>query len=128
VIALLDTHTFLWFVLNDSNLAPQAKLTIEDPANLLLISPVSYWEIAIKISAGKYRLNRSYEEFWRKGMQENAIGLLPIELRHTSRLLSLPFHHKDPFDRLLVAQALTEQIPLLSGDPTLDAYGIQRVW
>ena len=125
---LLDTHAFLWFVLGDGNLPLQARVAIEDSANLVLLSPASYWEIAIKISAGKYRLNRSYEEFWRKGMQENPIGLLPVELRHTTKLLSLPFHHKDPFDRLLVAQALTEQIPLISGDPTLDAYGIQRVW
>ena len=125
---LLDTHAFLWFVLGDANLPLQARLVIEDSANLVLLSPASYWEIAIKVSAGKYRLNRPYEEFWRKGMQENPIGLLPVELRHTTKLLSLPFHHKDPFDRLLVAQALAEQIPLISGDPTLDAYGIQRVW
>jgi PIN domain nuclease of toxin-antitoxin system len=118
----------LWFVLSDPNLTVQAKLVVEDPANVVLISPASYWEIAIKISAGRYRLNRSYEEFWQRGMVDNNIGVLPIDLRHTAKLVSLPFHHKDPFDRLLVAQALVEQIPLVSGDAMLDAYGIKRIW
>jgi len=128
VTVLLDTHSFLWFVFNDPKLTMPAKLAIEDPSNIVLISPTSYWEIAIKISAGKYRLKRSYDEFWQRGMLDNNITVLPIELRHTSRLISLPFHHKDPFDRLLVAQALTEQLPLVSGDTNLDAYGIQRIW
>jgi PIN domain nuclease of toxin-antitoxin system len=128
VRVLLDTHSFMWFVLNDPNLGRQAKLTIESPINEVRLSPVSYWEIAIKISVGRYRLNRPFEDFWRIGMRDNNIGVLPIELGHTNRLLSLPFHHKDPFDRMLVAQALLEQIPLVSGDATLDAYGVQRIW
>jgi PIN domain nuclease of toxin-antitoxin system len=128
VILLLDTHCFLWFVLGDSNLTAQAKLVIEDPSNAVLISPASYWEIAIKISVGKFRLNRPYEEFWRRGMLDNDIGVLPVELRHTNRLISLPYYHKDPFDRLLAAQALVEQIPLVSSDAMLDAYGINRIW
>jgi PIN domain nuclease of toxin-antitoxin system len=128
VTLLLDTHCFLWYVLDDPKLTVPAKLATEEPTNAVLVSPASYWEIAIKISAGKYRLNRSYDEFWRRGMVENNIGVLPIELRHTSQLVSLPFHHKDPFDRLLVAQTLTEHISLVSGDTTLDAYGIQRIW
>ena len=125
---LLDTHSFLWFVLNDPRLGAAAKKAIENSANTILISPASFWEIAIKISGGKYKLVRSYEDFWRRGMVENNIDILPIELRHTSQLLSMPFHHKDPFDRLLVAQALAEQIPLISNDSTLDTYGIERIW
>ena len=125
---LLDTHAFLWFVLNDPHLSGAARMAIEDPATKILISPASFWEIAIKMSSGKYKLIRSYDEFWRKGMLDNDINVLPIELHHTSRLLSMPLHHKDPFDRLLIAQALAEQLPLVSNDAALDAYGIVRIW
>jgi PIN domain nuclease of toxin-antitoxin system len=125
---LLDTHTFLWFVLDDPRLSSQARLVVEEPSGEVLISPASYWEIAIKISVGKYRLHDSYETFWRKGMDDNSFGVLPIDLSHTSRLLSMPHHHRDPFDRLLGAQALVEGIPLVSFDPSFDAYGIKRIW
>lgn len=120
---LLDTHTFIWFNLNDSRLTDAARATIQEPANTVLISPASYWEIAIKISRGKFLLTGAYEEFWRRGLDDNGIGILPIELRHAGRLVELPYHHSDPFDRMLVAQALVEQIPLVSADPRLDAYG-----
>jgi PIN domain nuclease of toxin-antitoxin system len=125
---LLDTHAFLWFVLGDSRLSPQARLVVEDASNEVLISPASYWEIAIKISIGKYRLHDSYETFWRKGMDDNSFDVLPIELSHTTRLLSMPHTHRDPFDRLLVAQAIVEGIPLISSDPIFDSYGINRIW
>ncbi len=93
----------------------------------VLISPASYWEIAIKVSRGKFIVDVPYDDFWRKGIEANDIGILPIELRHTSKLTSLPWHHKDPFDRLLAAQALVEQIPLISADSTFDAYGVERI-
>jgi len=125
---LLDTQAFLFFVLNDPKLGSQAKAVIEDARNTVMISPASYWEIAIKISIGKYRLNGSFGAFWNGAIHDNSILVLPIEVRHTSRLISLPYHHKDPFDRLLVAQALTEDIPLVSSDSMLDAYGIRRIW
>ncbi|MBC7783385.1 MAG: type II toxin-antitoxin system VapC family toxin [Burkholderiales bacterium] len=125
---LLDTHAFLWFILNNPRLSRRAMEIITDRANEVLLSPASYWEIAIKISAGKFRLDIPYEEFWRDGIEVNSIYILPIELRHTNQLLAMPFHHKDPFDRLLVAQSLADHVPLVSGDPALDAYGIQRLW
>jgi PIN domain nuclease of toxin-antitoxin system len=125
---LLDTNAFLFFVLNDPKLGAAAKAAIEDGGNIVLISPASYWEIAIKISIGKYRLRSPYEEFWTRAMKDNGIEVLPIELHHTSRLISLPYHHKDPFDRLMVAQAMAEDIPLLSCDAMLDAYGVRRLW
>ena len=128
MILLLDTHAFLWFNLNDVRLTAVARQVIEDADNQVLISPASYWEIAIKISRGKYTLAAPYEVFWQKGIDDNAFDILPIELRHTSKLVSLPFHHSDPFDRLLVAQALSEQVPMVSGDATIDAYGIRRIW
>lgn len=125
---LLDTHTFLWYVLDDPGLSVAARSLIGDAASEVLVSPASFWEIAIKISVGKYSVTVPYETFWRHGIEENGFGILPIEIRHTAALINLPFHHKDPFDRLLVAQAMSEAIPLVSGDTPLDAYAIQRIW
>lgn len=125
---LLDTHTLLWFTLGDSSLTVTARAAIEDPANEKLVSPASYWEIAIKINAGKYRLNEDYFTFMRKAIFGNGFRVLAIELTHTAFLTTLPFHHRDPFDRLLIAQALVEQMPLVSGDAMFDPYGVQRIW
>jgi PIN domain nuclease of toxin-antitoxin system len=128
VRVLLDTHAFLWFVLNDPKLSSVAKAVIEQESNGILFSPANYWEIAIKISCGKYRLNSSYEEFWQKGIERNNIQILSIELNHTARLLTMSHHHRDPFDRLLIAQALAENLSVVSSDVRFDAYGVQRVW
>lgn len=125
---LLDTHAFLWFVLNDPQLRASAKALIEVPTNDILISPASYWEIAIKVGRKKLDLFASYDDFMRRGIVGNDFEILPIEPRHASLLTTLTLHHKDPFDRLLVAQALVEGIPLVSCDPALDVYGIQRLW
>lgn len=103
------------------------KRAIED-ADQVFISPASYWELAIKISTGKYTLSAPYDIFWRKGIDDNGFDILPIEIDHTSRLIAMPFHHQDPFDRLVVSQALVEDIPLISIDVALDAYGIKRIW
>lgn len=125
---LLDTHTLLWFALGDPQLTRTARGLIDDPLNDKCLSPASYWEIAIKISVGKYALGAPYDVFMRNAIQGNGFQVLPIEVRHTSALISLPFHHKDPFDRLLIAQSLVEKIPIVSNDATLDAYGINRLW
>lgn len=124
---LLDTHTFLWFVLNDPQLSAAAKAHIEDPANDVLISPTSYWEIAIKVRLKKLALFRPYDDFIQQGIAGNDFEILPIEPRHTSLLTTLALHHKDPFDRLLVAQALVDGTPLVSGDLALDPYGVTRL-
>jgi PIN domain nuclease of toxin-antitoxin system len=124
---LLDTHAFLWFVLDDPQLSTKARAAIEDEGADVLVSPASYWEIAIKVSLGKYALTVPYETFWQRGIGDNGFAVLPIEVRHTAALLDLPFHHRDPFDRLLVAQAMVESIPLVSADRRLDAYPIQRL-
>ena len=141
---LLDTHAFLWYVLEDRRLSDAARAAIEGeqssaPASPplaalgqelpdVLVSPASYWEIAIKISIGKYELRVPYETFWRSGIEGNEFHVLPIEIRHAAALLSMPYHHKDPFDRLLLAQAIVENIPLVSSDPALDAYPVRRIW
>jgi PIN domain nuclease of toxin-antitoxin system len=125
---LLDTHSFLWFVLDDRKLSAAAKAAIEDPANDIEISPASYWEIAIKIALGNYTLPQPYQQFMEQQLATNQFRILPIEIRHTALLTTLPHHHKDPFDRLLVAQALCEDISIVSSDPRLDAYGVKRLW
>ena len=125
---LLDTHSFLWFILNDNQLSGLAKATIEDPANDVEVSPASYWEIAIKIRLGKYGLPQPYQRFMESQIAKNDFRILHIEPRHTSLLTTMPFHHRDPFDRLLAAQALVENIAIVSGDAVLDTYGVARIW
>lgn len=127
---LLDTHSLLWYTLNDPKLSATANTLILDAANEILVSPASYWEIAIKISIGKLTVQQPFEDFIDACISQYGFRLLPIHPDHTVRVASLPFSakHKDPFDRLIVAQALVQSIPLISDDPALDAYGIQRLW
>ena len=125
---LLDTHTFLWFVLGDPHLTTNAKALIEEPGNEKLVSPASYWEIAIKVSLGKYTLSHPYEEFMERGIAANGFIVLPIEPKHTAVLTTLPFHHRDPFDRLIIAQAMVEGIAIVSDDAAFDAYSVTRLW
>lgn len=125
---LLDTHAFLWFITDDPRLSATVKVLIADPTNEVLVSPASYWEIAIKVRLGKYPLSVPYLTFIVQGIDGNNFKVLPIEPRHTELLTTLPLHHRDPFDRLLAAQALVENILLVSCDPILDAYGVQRLW
>ena len=125
---LLDTHTFLWFILNDPLLSIRARDLIIEPANEIEISPASYWEIAIKISIGKYSLSEPLEDFVTREVATNQFRILPIEPRHVAPLTSLPFHHRDPFDRLMIAQAMVEQIPIISADAAFDDYPVTRLW
>ncbi len=124
---LLDTHAFLWFVLSDPQLSAMAGATIADPNNDVAISPASHWEIAIKISVGKYSLREPFQVFMEREITVNQFDVLTIEPRHTAILTSLPYHHRDPFDRLIVAQAIVENLPLVSADGVLDAYPIARI-
>jgi len=125
---LLDTHSLYWYVEGDSRLSASACMLIQNAANEVLFSPASFWEIAIKVSLGKWQLNRPYEDFIDVAMNRYNFQVLPILPAHTARLIGLPFHHKDPFDRLLVAQSLAEAISIVSSDIVIDAYGINRVW
>jgi PIN domain nuclease of toxin-antitoxin system len=125
---LLDTHAFLWFVQNDRQLSATARALIVDPTNEVLISPANYWELAIKVGLGKYTLQVPIEQFLDTGIDGNDFTILPILPSHVAVLTTLPFHHRDPFDRLLVAQAIVEAIPLVSCDANLDPYAITRLW
>lgn len=125
---LLDTHALLWAYWGDPQLSAAAIRLIFDPANRVLVSPASHWEVAIKMKTGKLTLRESFIEFVQHAVFDNGFGILPIEPNHTGLVSQLPFHHKDPFDRLLIAQALSEGVPLVSADAALDAYGVTRLW
>jgi PIN domain nuclease of toxin-antitoxin system len=125
---LLDTHAFLWFFLDDPQLSATAKALITDPTNEVLVSPASYWEVAIKVSLGKYPLTVPFEEFWTAGINGSGFVVPPIGLPHASILSSLPMHHKDPFDRMIISQAIAEQIPVVSADAAFNSYAVTRLW
>ena len=127
---LLDTHTLLWYAQNDPQLSSMAQSLIQDMGNEVFVSPASYWEVAIKISIGKYSLNTPYETFMEQAIDGNLFRVLPILVTHTSVLTTLPFpkNHKDPFDRLIVAQAIAEQMSIVSNDDKLDDYPVRRLW
>ncbi len=125
---LLDTHAFLWFILDDPQLSASARSIIEDPANDIEVSPASYWEIAIKIKIGKYSLPQPYQSFMESHIAANDFHILHIEPKHTALLTTMQLHHKDPFDRLLIAQALAESTPVVGNDDKFDLYGVTRLW
>ncbi|HVA48615.1 MAG TPA: type II toxin-antitoxin system VapC family toxin [Pirellulales bacterium] len=125
---LLDTHAFLWYILDDPQLSAKADALISDANNEIEVSPASYWEIAIKIRLDKYSLPEPYQMFMEREIATNGFRILHIEPKHTALITTMPFHHRDPFDRLIVAQAQVEQIAIVSGDTALDAYGVTRLW
>ena len=125
---LLDTHALLWFLADDARLGDAARATIENPATTVLASTASLWEIAIKHSLGKLALARPFDDLFPAQLEANAIDLLPIRPDHLATLIGLPMHHRDPFDRLLIAQALTERVPLLSRDAAFADYSVAVVW
>ena len=125
---LLDTHAFLWWIAGGERVGTGARAAIEGRDNECLVSLASCWEIAIKVSLGKLRIDADLASFLPEQLAANGFRLLGIELRHTTRVARLPFHHRDPFDRLLVAQALEERLPLVSCDEVFEAYGIERIW
>jgi PIN domain nuclease of toxin-antitoxin system len=127
---LLDTHSLIWFALDDPRLSVTARELIEDPANEVMISPASLWEIAIKVSIGQLSLNRPYKDFVDECLKPDIFLILPIEPDHVTRLASMTFPtgHRDPFDRLLIAQAIVEDIPIIGADVAFDAYPVRRIW
>lgn len=126
--ALLATHAFLWFIGDDPQLSANARAHIEDGANDILLSAASLWEMAIKVSLGKLSLSLPFDTFIPRQLSLNTIGVLAISMDHVSGIVSLPFHHRDPFDRMLIAQALVEHIPIVGRDAAFDAYGVTRIW
>jgi len=125
---LLDTHAFLWLVTGDDRLSETARKTFLDPMNRLFFSAASLWEICIKYSLGKISLKNGWFQTIQDEMEMNAVQWLPIETAHCEEVTILPFHHRDPFDRMLIAQAITENMHLLSQDSRLSEYAVNRIW
>ena len=125
---LLDTHSFLWFITGDNNLSNKTKYLITDLSNQVFVSVVSLWEISIKTGPGKLELSHPFEELIPKQLALNEIDQLPINLDHLAELISLPFHHRDPFDRLIIAQAMVEDLPIISKNSAFPAYSIDVIW
>jgi PIN domain nuclease of toxin-antitoxin system len=125
---LLDTQAVLWFWWNDSQLTTTALQLICDPGNQKLVSTATPWEIAIKVSLKKLDIGGPYQGFFPQHMLRNKFEWLFSTDAHLSALVDLPFHHRDPFDRLIIAQASVEQIPIVSADPQFDAYPVRRLW
>ncbi len=126
--ALLDTHAFLWWITDDPRLSRRAREIIADGANRLFLSAVSGWEIAIKAGLGRLILERDPGVFVIEQMAANAIEDLPIFMGHVLRVYDLPSHHRDPFDRLLVAQAQMENLPIVTADPMISLYDVEVLW
>ena len=125
---LIDTHTLLWFIVGSASLSAYARSLIEDAANEKFVSIVSIWETAIKVSIGKMSLSAPFDILFPHQLQINGFDLLSVKIEHTSVLTALPFHHRDPFDRLLIAQAIEEKMTLVSVDAVFDDYGVTRLW
>jgi len=125
---LLDTHAFLWFCAGDASLSARGRRAIEDPRNERFLSVASLWEIAIKVSLQKLELEVDLAELVQGGAIDNGIAVVDIAARHAAGVVHLPFHHRDPFDRLLISQAKVEGLVIVGRDPAFDAYGIRRVW
>ena len=124
---LLDTHAFMWFVNGDPMLGDGAKKSIESIDNKNFVSVASLWEIAIKINIGKLSLSKPYHTI-KQQIEENYIELLSIVFDHTLQLVSLPFYHRDPFDRLIIAQAMAENMAVVTKDGNFKNYPIQIIW
>ncbi len=125
---LLDTHTFLWIVGDDARLSPVARNAFRSSQNEVLLSVASIWEIVVKATRGKLPFPKPAAPYLREQIRQTRVEVLPIMLSHVFRLESLPMRHRDPFDRILVAQALGERIPLLSRDRMLGGYGVEILW
>ena len=125
--ALLDTHTFLWAIANDPKLSRRAQQLFIGPSDLSF-SVASIWEIVTKSQTGRLNLPKPVGPYVVKKLAENRIGVLPLGLDHVLRLESLGLYHRDPFDRILIAQSLEEGLPLVTADPLFDRYPIQVIW
>ncbi len=123
---LIDTHIFLWFIARSPQLDSTTRRLLESEVDILL-SIASIWEIAIKVSVGKLSLEEEFQPFLNEQIRINKITLLPIEIKHLKTVSALPFHHRDPFDRLIIAQAMVEDIGLVSVDKVFDQYDVKLI-
>ena len=125
---LVDTHVFLWWVEGDRALPAKARAALADQENECLISMVSAWELAIKAGLGKLKLALPVKRYVVEHVAANGFRMLDIQIAHVGRVETLDPHHGDPFDRLLIAQALEEKLPVVTADPVFRKYGVKRIW
>ena len=125
---LLDTHAFLWFCQDDNALSARAKSLLLDPSHRKLLSVASCWEIAIKAGLKKLTLGEPSRTYLSAGLARTGFEILSITVEHATAVETLPMNHKDPFDRLLIAQAMVENLPIVSGDVAFDDYSVTRLW
>jgi PIN domain nuclease of toxin-antitoxin system len=125
---LIDTHVFIWWTGEASQLSPLAHRILTDPETEPILSIASIWEMQIKVSLGKLSLRAALPDLVNDEVSRNRIKLLPIALTHIYGVGDLPLHHKDPFDRLLIAQSMMEEVAIVSIDEKFDAYGVDRLW
>ncbi len=125
---LVDAHALIWYVDQDHLLSPTARAAMMDPSNDRLLGAGTIWEIAIKVGLKKLNLSQPYRQWMEQAITGLGATVLPITVEHADIQAGLPLHHRDPFDRLLVAQALVENMPVVSSDAQLDSYGINRLW
>jgi PIN domain nuclease of toxin-antitoxin system len=128
VTLLLDSHTLIWAADDPAKLSVPAQGLLQDPSNDRLLSAASLWEIAIKFGLGRLSLSLPYRQWMDKAIADLGLVVLPITLDHAERHAGLAWHHRDPFDRLLVAQAQVEGVPIVSADVRFDSYGVTRFW
>ncbi|HEY0150687.1 MAG TPA: type II toxin-antitoxin system VapC family toxin [Longimicrobium sp.] len=126
--ALLDTHALLWYLAGERDLSARARDLIDDPGNTMVVSVASLWEIAIKYGLGKLDLGLPFEDLVRDELSRTAFEILAIEVNHLITLSELPLHHRDPFDRLLIAQAISEDLPVVGTDSAFERYPVGRIW
>jgi PIN domain nuclease of toxin-antitoxin system len=124
---LVDTHALLWFVSGDDQLSSTARKVIESPDTVNYISVASWWEMAVKCSLGKLHLDDPFDVFLKYRTREG-FRTLSIETNHLPALVSLPFHHRDPFDRLIICQAIQEKMPVCSADDNFSRYEVEVIW
>ena len=125
---LLDTHILVWALIEPARLSPAVRGALENPDNDILFSAASVWEILIKVQAGKLPLPQPSGPYLIKQAAENRIEVLPITLDHILRIESLTMHHRDPFDRVLIAQSIEEKLPLVTADPHFERYPVEVIW
>jgi len=125
---LLDTHTFIWFFRGDIKLSNAARELIENMDNQVMLSIASVWEMAIKQSIGKLTFGLPFKQVLVEKLKQNQVEIIGITLDHIEAVATLPLHHRDPFDRLIIAQGIVENIPIITADDIFNAYPIQKIW
>ena len=125
---LLDTCAFLWWMTDPERVPPRLLSRLRDPANRVLLSAATGWEIAVKHALGRLTLTEPVPAFIARATADHALEILPIAMTHAIRSGTLPFHHRDPFDRLLIAQAEIERVPIATPDRAYRTYGVRLLW